>query len=285
VDANAAPDAGTAAPALTGWRAAVRDLLQMLRFHSRLPVPVLGFEGEGHAPPDFRVAPRMLPIAGAMIALPSALALWLAAAAGLPPLVAAAISLAILALATGAMHEDGLADAFDGLAGAGTRERRLEIMKDSRIGAFGAVSLVLALMVRAAALAGLLPILGAAGSALAVVAAAALSRPVSLMPLALLPAARREGASAAVGRPGGATFAVAAALGFGLAAGLCMLAGAGAAAALAGFAAALVLAALLTWWANRAIGGQTGDIAGACQQLAEIGFYVGLLAVAGWGKA
>ncbi len=115
--------------------------------------------------PDFRTAPRMLPVAAAFIALPSALALLACAAAGLPALVSGAVTVAVAAFTTGAFHEDGLADTFDGLGGGATPERRLEIMKDSRLGAFGGTALMLALILRVALLAALIDRLGAAGAA------------------------------------------------------------------------------------------------------------------------
>lgn len=269
--------------ALAGWRSAARDLAQMLRFHSRLPVPPLPFERDPHSPPDFRRASRLLPLAGALIALPAAAALWLAASLGLPQLAAAACGVAALALVTGGLHEDGLADAFDGLASGATRERRLEIMKDSRIGSYGATALALALMLRVSLLAGAIAALGPAGAALLLIGGAAASRALMLLPMAALPPARPDGAAAAVGRPDAICFGLAAALGLALAAAMAISAGAGAAAALAGFALGLALAGAMTYWAHRAIGGHSGDVAGACQQSAEIGFHIGLLAVVnGW---
>jgi adenosylcobinamide-GDP ribazoletransferase len=283
MDASQAARNGSAAGP-TGWRALACDLTAMLRFHSRLPFPVLAFELDSHAAPDFRRAPRMIAVAGAIIGLPGAAALLLAAVLGLPPLMAAGFGVAVAAMITGAMHEDGLADSFDGLAGGRTPERRLAIMKDSRIGSFGASALALGLLMRCSGLAALLAALGAAGGALAMLAAASLSRAVMLLPLALLPPARPDGASAAVGRPAAATTALALGTGLAIAAGLCAWAGAGVAAPVAGFVVAALLAAAMILWSARAIGGQTGDIAGACQQLAEIGFYMGLLIAMNWGK-
>jgi len=265
----------------TGWRGVAAelalDLAAMLRFYSRLPAPLLPFEAQAHTPPDFTRAPRMLPLAGLLIGLPGALLLWLGLAAGLSPLVAATLSVAAAVLACGAFHEDGLADSFDGLGGGWTRERRLEIMRDSRIGSYGASALTLALIARVACIAALAERGGGSVAALAVLGAAALSRPIGLMPLALLSPARPDGASALVGRPSGALFLLAIGLGFALALALGAAAGQRVAGATLGLALGLAAAAAMTHWAKRAVGGQTGDIAGACQQLAEIAFYVGLL--------
>jgi adenosylcobinamide-GDP ribazoletransferase len=89
---------------------------------------------------------------GLLAAATAAVGLWL----GLAPGPTAALALVAQALATGALHEDGLADSADGLWGGGTRERRLEIMRDSRIGSFGAVALVLVVLLRWSALSALL---------------------------------------------------------------------------------------------------------------------------------
>jgi adenosylcobinamide-GDP ribazoletransferase len=146
-----------APPPLSGWRALARDGAQMIRFYSRLPVPKLPFEADQHAMPDFRTAPRMLPLAGLIISLPGALMLALAGLAGVPATLAVGLAIAVSVLAAGAFHEDGIADTFDGLGGGTTPERRLEIMKDSRVGAFGASALILAIGLRWSALAALIP--------------------------------------------------------------------------------------------------------------------------------
>jgi adenosylcobinamide-GDP ribazoletransferase len=99
------------------------------------------------------------------------------------------------------------------------------------------------------------------------------------VPLVMLPPARPEGAAASVGRPGHSAFGLAMALALVLSVFLSISAGAGSVAPLAGVATGLALVAAMAYWASRAIGGQTGDVAGACQQLAEIGFHVGVLAV------
>lgn len=258
------------------------DLAACLRFFSRLPVPALPEEPDPLAPPDFRRAPRMLPVAGLILSLPAALTLIAAWTLGLGPFVAAALALAVQLLVTGAMHEDGLADVADGFGGGATRERALEIMRDSRIGAYGGAALVLALMLRLGALATLLDRSGAlAGLALAL--AASLSRTAALAPMALLPAARRDGASASVGRPQPSAVAVAAA-----AAGVIALAGIALGLPAFGVGLALLLAPgaalALTRIARGKIGGQTGDVVGACQQLAEIAALIGLLAATPLGR-
>ena len=129
-----------------------------------------------------------------------ALALGLADRLGLPPLVCAGLAVGALVIVTGALHEDGLADVADGFGGGATRERKLEIMRDSRIGAYGAAALALSLILRVAALSALLDHgLGAAAAGL--ILAGAASRAAALAPLALLPAARADGLGAGAGAP------------------------------------------------------------------------------------
>lgn len=264
-----------AEPAFPGAGAAY-DLASCLRFYSRLPVPRLPGEGDPHAVPDFRTVPRMLPLAGIVIALPTAATLLAAWALGLGPFLAATLAVTTGALVTGALHEDGLADVADGFGGGATRERRLEIMRDSRIGAYGGVALVLSLALRIGALATLLDRTGAL-AAIALLLAAALSRTAALAPMVLLDPARPGGAGAAVGRPSRRTFLVATGLGLGLAA-ITLVSGlpAGGVALMLGSTA--LAAGAVTALAHRRIGGQTGDVVGACQQAAEIAGLIGLLA-------
>lgn len=246
------------------------DVARALRFYSRLPVPALPWEADPHALPDFARMARMLPIAGAILGAIGAGVLAGAAALGLPPLVAAALAIGVLALITGALHEDGLADVFDAFAGGTTRERRLEIMKDSRVGAFGATALGLSLILRVSALAAILEAAGVAGGATACVALAAISRVATLMPLALADPARKEGASASVGRLPTATLVQAGALGTGLALALALAGGLPLFGILAACATVGLAGVALTRWSVARIGGQTGDVAGAAQQAAEI---------------
>ena len=137
-------------------RGALYDLAGCLRFYSRLPVPQLPGEPDPHRSPDFTRLPRMLPLAGLILALPAALVLATAWSIGLGPFLAATLAVATLVVASGALHEDGFADVADGFGGGTTPERRLEIMKDSRIGAYGGVALMLSLALRIGALATLL---------------------------------------------------------------------------------------------------------------------------------
>ncbi len=170
------------------------------------------------------------------------------------------------------MHEDGLADCADGFLGGATRERKLEIMADSRIGTFGAVALVLSLYLRAVSLTLIVnESLGLACTVL--IGAAALSRAGSLMPLALLPPARENGAGFAAGKPERAALAVAGSLAVVVALAP-VVAGATPVRTLVGIAAATGAAYAVVLLARKHLGGQTGDVAGAAQQLSEIADYL-----------
>jgi adenosylcobinamide-GDP ribazoletransferase len=250
-----------------------------LRFFSRLPVPRLGAEREAHAMFDFARAAGAVPVAGALIGICGALALIAARALGLPTPIAALLALAVLVTVTGALHEDGLADCADGFGGGKTREAKLAIMKDSRIGTYGATALVMALGLRVAALSALLGH-GFAAAAAAMVAAAALSRTLALLPLVLLAPARADGAGHAATGPAGRPLLAAAILAalFGFAP---LFAGLGFGHLCAAILAAAAAACAMTRLAFRAIGGQTGDVAGATQQLAEIAFLCALVASPG----
>ena len=169
------------------------DLAACLRFYTRLPLPGLAREADPQAMPDFSRAAPLVPIAGALIGLMGALVLAFAANLGLAPLPAATIAIGCLVLITGAIHEDGLADLCDGFGGGSTPERKLEIMRDSRLGTYGAAALVLSLLLRIGTLAGLIAIDLRLAAAI-LVAAGAISRTAGLLPLAVLPPARAFGA-------------------------------------------------------------------------------------------
>ncbi len=248
------------------------DLLTCLRFATRIPIPALPFETGPHSLESFSRAVRLFPLAGAILGSGAAAVLFAASALGLPPLLAAPLAIAALAALTGALHEDGLADCADGFGGGATRERKLEIMADSRIGAFGALTLAIALYLRIAALAMIsTQSLYLAGAV--ITGAAAASRGAALMPLALLPPARAKGSGYSAGRPDRATLFAAAGCAAVFAAAP-LLAGAGLARCLLACIACVGSGLALSALAWRQIRGQTGDVAGATQQISEILFYL-----------
>lgn len=260
------------------WQDVMVDLARALRFYSRLPVPALPWEQNPHALPDFPRLARVLPLAGLVLGLLPALAMGGALLLDLGSWLAAMLAVTVMTLTTGAFHEDGLADTADSFGGA-TRERRLDIMRDSRIGSFGAAALILALALRIGALATLIARVDGAAAAAALLITAALCRTAGLMPLVLLVPARLEGASYAVGQPPREAFWFAA----GLAGLIAVALGALGGLPPSGIALMLALSALsgigMTRLADRHIQGQTGDIAGATQQVAEIAALIGLLTV------
>ena len=248
------------------------DLAACLRFWSRLPVPGLPGEPEAHVMPDFGIATRMLPLAGFVIALPAALVLAFGLTLALPPIVVGALAIATLALTTGGLHEDGLADTVDGLGGGASPARRLEIMKDSCIGSYGGLALILSVLVRVAALAAIAE-QTAWLAVTALLASAAVSRAAGLLPLILLPPARLDGAGRAAAAPqGDALWAMAGSAA--LIALLPMFAGASLGRVIVALIAAVFAAWLLVPLARKMIGGQTGDIAGAAQQMAEMAMLI-----------
>jgi adenosylcobinamide-GDP ribazoletransferase len=248
------------------------DLLICLRFATRIPIPVLQVESGPHASGGFSRAVRLLPLGGAIAGAAASTALIATAALGLPPPLAAPLAIAALVTLTGALHEDGLADCADGFGGGATPARKLEIMGDSRIGAFGALALALSLYLRVAALA----LIASQSLALAVavlVGAGAASRGAALIPLAVLPAARDKGLGFSAGRPTRAALATAAALAAVFAAAP-VLAGAGPARSMIALFGCVGAGSAISALAWRQIRGQTGDVAGAAQQAAEILFYL-----------
>jgi adenosylcobinamide-GDP ribazoletransferase len=264
------------ADALSAWQAVLIDLARCLRFYSRLPVPRLPWEADAHAVPEMRGLVRVVPLAGIVIGLLPALALGLALRLGLEPWLSATLSVTAMTIATGVLHEDGLADLADSFGGA-TRERKLAIMKDSLLGSYGATALILAFALRIGALATLAARLEPVSAGLAVMALAGLSRTAGLAPLTFLPPARPDGAAHAVGQPARDVFWLAAILCAVLAILLGLLGGLP-----KGAISLMLLGTGLAGWlmirlSARLFQGQTGDVAGATQQMAEIVAMIGLL--------
>lgn len=210
------------------------------------------------------------PLVGIFVGALGGGAYWLSALAGLPLLASALIALAVTALVTGALHEDGLADAADGLAGS-TAEDSIRIMRDSRIGGYGVLAMIFSVGLRATALAALAD---PPSGFLVLIAAGALSRAAMPAVMLALPRASATGLGAAAGKPA----AVDTLLGIAVAVllSVALLGPVLALAALVAAALAALLAAALAW---RGLGGYTGDILGAVQQLAEIAILLTLAAV------
>lgn len=240
------------------------DPLVALALLTRLPLPKLPDRAFDHQARATWAFPLVGLVVGTLAALPGLAAYSL----GLPPVAAAGLVLVTQIMITGAMHEDGLADTADGFWGGWTWDRRLEIMKDSVIGTYGVLALILAIGLRWSALASLDPGLLVP----ALVAADTLSRAVLPVMMTCLPNARDGGLSASVGRPSGSVSAVALGLGVGV---LGLMVGA---AFWLSLIAALLGALSIAVLAQGRIGGQTGDVLGATQQIAQILVVLGVLA-------
>jgi len=242
---------------LAAWRV---DLAAALAFLTRLPLPAPVAEPD--RPPDLARATRAMPLAGAAIGLGGGVIYWLSAALGLTPAIAGLLAVAATILMTGALHEDGLADSADGLFAGAEPARRLEIMRDSRIGAYGTLALILSVGLRAAALAAL----AAPGPAVAaLIAAHALARALPPAVMAWAPLARDDGLAVGAGQV--ETKYAWTALGIGAAVAVAFLGfGPGLVALLAAGSIGLVAFCL----ARTRIGGYTGDVLGAIEQLGEI---------------
>jgi adenosylcobinamide-GDP ribazoletransferase len=248
----------------------VAELLAALRFLTRLPIPF----SRTVAPVPLAQAMRQFGFAGALIGMACGFALKGIGQLHLPVVMTAAFAVAFSLFITGALHEDGLADTIDGLGGGKTRERRLEIMRDSRIGTYGAAALGLALLCRAGAYIGLLAF--RASDAIWILAACgAFSRAMVVDMMWATRPARSDGLGASAGRPSRNTvlYAIITAGAIAVWAGL----GVAPMAGVEAIAAALLITAAMRWTATRMIGGQTGDICGATQVLCELGMLAAYL--------
>ncbi len=242
-----------------GWLAdCAGDLKAGIRFLTRLPVggaPPTGDAGLAHAAWTF-------PLVGVAVGLIGAAIYGIAHQLGLPAWIAAVLAVAATLAVTGCLHEDGLADTADGFGGGDTRERKLEIMRDSRIGSYGVCALTLSILLRVAALASFAT---PAPAVWALIAAHAGARATLPLFMALVPPARRDGLAFAAGRP--ATDRVIAASVLGI---LILAIALGPAHGIAALVFLLVVIALMAWLSVVQIEGQTGDVLGAVEQVSEI---------------
>jgi adenosylcobinamide-GDP ribazoletransferase len=202
------------------------------------------------------------PVVGLIVGLIGALVYLLAHRLGLPAWSAATLSVVATLLVTGALHEDGLADTADGFGGGDSREKKLDIMRDSRTGAYGVCALVLSLLLRVGALASFADAYGVVWALLASHSAARTAMPVLMW---LLPPARSDGLSFEAGRPPDESVAAGIAIAF-LILVFCLYPARGVLALI--FLIATV--ALMAWLSVRQIDGQTGDVMGALEQVGEI---------------
>lgn len=222
--------------------------------------------------PDLVRASWALPVAGALVGAIGAGAFYVASELRLPPTIAAAVALVATLLMTGGLHEDGLADTADGFGGGWDRERKLAIMHDSRLGSYGACALLMSLLMRWAALAA---IADPVRAALALIAAHVAARAALPGFMHVIPPARNDGLSAAVSQPAWRAAAAAALIG---AVTVVLTLGFQGAAVCLGLGT--VTGFVMAWLCLRQIGGQTGDVLGALEQMIET--VILLIAVAMW---
>jgi adenosylcobinamide-GDP ribazoletransferase len=253
----------------------VRLFFIALQFFTRLPIPTwVGFEAAW-----LQHASRYFPLVGVVVAAIAA-SVYYVAALVLPAPVAAVLSTAASIYITGAFHEDGFADTCDGLGGGMTKERALEIMKDSRVGAYGAIGIVCMLATKLSALALLPPRVAVA----ALFVAHPFSRLAATALLWKLDYVRGEGKAKPLAQQMTNTeFAIAMLTCALPAASILATAALTPAAMLAAIAAATIAALWLGRLFVRRLGGYTGDCLGAVQQLAEALIYVAVLATLGHG--
>lgn len=241
------------------WMTLCRDLMldmgTTVSFMTRIPVP-----SASAAPSNLARSHRIFPLIAAGIGSIIGLVYFILAKMNVPALAAAAIAMGVSAALTGALHEDGLADTADGFGGGRDKAAKLEIMRDSRLGTYGALALFVAFVTRVAALAALPP--AQAVAALAV--AYAIGRSALTVLAATMPYARSDGLAAHAGRPG--TQAVITSIGISLAVAIVLL-------PLPLVAAAILIAAAtagaVAMLAMQQIGGHTGDVLGAAEHCTE----------------
>jgi adenosylcobinamide-GDP ribazoletransferase len=264
-------DRETTMKASDGWaNDLARDIRIAILICTRLP---LGSSTQIESL-DLVRASWALPVAGALVGAAGALAFFTASELRFPSAIAAALALLASLLVTGGLHEDGLADTADGFGGGWDRERKLEIMHDSRVGTYGACALVMSLLLRWAALAAMASPGPAAAALMAAHVAARAALPAFMH---VIPPARAEGLSARAGQPAWRSAAVAALLGT-----LALALALGVQAMVIGLFVNTVAGFLMAWLCLRQIGGQTGDVLGALEQVIET--VILLTAVAMWGS-
>jgi adenosylcobinamide-GDP ribazoletransferase len=245
--------------------------LNALRFMTIVRVP----SSEAATAPDWLSrSVKYFPAVGIGIGVASALVLMLAGKIW-NPVVAALLAVTTSIAITGALHEDGLADVADGFGGGWTQEQRLAIMKDSRIGAYGAIALGLSIALRVAALA-TLPF--AAGAA-ALIAAHAAARATPALAISRMTyvgdvSAMKVAYADSPVRSDELRFTL-----LSVAAAMLPLIFVSIGAATMGLLIGAAMAAALAMWSRRLIGGYTGDVLGATEQLFEIGFLLGVASI------
>lgn len=251
-------------------RSAPRDFCICLMFFTRLPA-LMQLKEHVSLSRSVHMYPTVGLVVGAIAAVFTTVGTW----ANLPPLVTAIIAITAMTMATGALHEDGLADTADGFGGGNDKQRKLAIMKDSRIGTYGVLALVFSQILRLILLSEIIQI-DLMGAVFSLIGASMISRAGSMLLWAGLPPARIDGLSQGAGQPDKI------ALGFALTTtGIFMLPilywGTGPLALVMAILATSSAVILMIRICKHQISGQTGDTIGATQQICELVFMTFLL--------
>jgi adenosylcobinamide-GDP ribazoletransferase len=257
--------AGDQATAKSGWHPGQwwREFRLAIGFFTRLPL-------KSPAGPIAEAA-RAFPVAGAIIGLVGSGIYLLAMEIGLSGLLAALLAVAATVIIGGALHEDGLADFADMLGVRGDRERKLGVMRDSRIGSYGVLALGFSTAIKVSALVSLGDPRTVAG---ALITAHVCGRAVLPILMRSLPLARSNGLAVEAGKP--SAVATYQALGVAL---LISAFACGPGAALVSLVVAIVAAFLVSEVARRQIGGYTGDVLGAAQEVAQLAILINIVAL------
>jgi adenosylcobinamide-GDP ribazoletransferase len=249
-----------------GWYADLKICIQLL---TRLPVYISdtqeGFSISG--------ASRLFPIVGAIVGIIAAAVLWVGSWFTFPSAILALLALLTMTLVTGALHEDGLADTFDGLGGGLTREQKLSIMRDSQIGSYGVMALLFSFGLRWAALTEITE-QGFDVVLMSLIATAAASRAALPAVMHFIPVAREDGLSVGAGKPSFDRAITALLIGVGF---LLFLLGFRTCIVAIGLSA--LVAGMFVYFVAMRLGGQTGDVLGATQQITETTIFLAILIV------
>ena len=237
------------------------DMRAALMLLTRLPV----WSDRDGAEPNLSRSTWAYPLVGMIVGGIGAGAILVAEMLDMPDILSAVIAVAVMTLATGAFHEDGLADTADGIGGGWTKERKLEIMRDSRIGTYGTMALLISFALRIAAL---IAIGDAVLTAFALMVAATVSRSGIVVLLTIMPPARSDGMGTVAQNPPVTSLICALLVGilamqivpFGMIASI--------------FAGLGILS--IYWIGIKHVDGYTGDLLGAGQQVSEIFFLISL---------
>jgi adenosylcobinamide-GDP ribazoletransferase len=236
-----------------------QDLQTATLFLTRIPM-----RSAETRPLDFTRAARAFPVVGALIGAASAMVAVLCHGLGMGGLLSATFGIGTAIALTGALHEDGLADTADGFWGATSKEEKLRIMRDSRIGTFGVLAVVFSVLIRIAAVDEITEA-GVIAALAGLISAEAISRHAMSALMATTDAARDDGLAVMAGKPAGDTLRTSLLITLAIGVPGLWLAGGVTGIALAGGLALLAFMGIRDL-GRRFIGGQSGDVCGAMQQ-------------------